>query len=70
MNRKNLNQLKKALPWGAQLDVAKALSVSPSSVSQVLSGKIENATILQALLKKAQDYKKKLDAIEKEVEKL
>lgn len=70
MNKKNLNQLKNALPWGAQIAVAKALRVSPSTVSQVLSGKIENANVLDALVKRAQDYQKRLALIEKEMEAL
>jgi hypothetical protein len=70
MKKTNLNQLKNALPWGAQLAVSIELHVSPSSVSQVLSGKIENANILQALVKKAQEYQNRLATIEKEMEAL
>ena len=70
MNKKNLNQLKNALPWGAQIEVSRGLRVSPSTVSQVLSGKVENANVLDALVKLAKEYQKRLEKLAKEMEEL
>lgn len=65
-----LNKLKDSLPWGAQAEVARSFGVTPSAVSQILSGAIQNDDILFALIHKAKEYKKKLGRIKKEMENL
>jgi len=68
MSQIDLKKLKNALPFGAQAEVADYFNVSPSNVSQVLSGKIKNDKILMALIQKVKDYQERQSAIKKEVE--
>ena len=70
MNDDVFKRLKDSLPWGAQAEVAKKHGVTPSTVSQVLSGDIQNDNILQSLIDKAKEYKMRLSRLKKQMEAL
>lgn len=60
--------LKEALPYGALRDAAKKFNKTPSAISQIASGKIENFDILQYLITRAKNYQKFLKGIKEEME--
>ena len=70
MNQQDLINLKEALPFAAQSDAAKKFGITPSAVSQILSGKSKNDNVIEYLLQRAHAYQKVLDKIRKGFEEL
>jgi predicted transcriptional regulator len=70
MDKRKLDKIKEALPFGAQADAARMFHISPSAVSQIISGTSENYNILEYLIARATKYQSQLKKIEKEMEEL
>ena len=67
-NRSYYENLKELLPFGAQADAAKLFNISPSAISQIVSGKTGNTRVLEYLLQRARLYQKSLNNIRREME--
>jgi hypothetical protein len=66
----DLKKLKEALPFGAQNDAARKFRMTPSAVSQIVSGKSHNVDVLEYLIARATKYQAQLAKITKEMEAL